>query len=149
MVINYKTCLVYSPGGHSIELKKSIKGIKFKNSYDVTFNSGKVYKNKVYFITHPRKKIIRFVVNFFESFLILLKERPKIIISTGADVAVATLILGKIFFKSKTIFIESVGNYDKPTLSGRLCYNFCDLFIIQFTKLKKIYPKSILANSII
>lgn len=99
-------------------------------------------------LSHIQEKNYKIYSKFFEFFLILLKERPKIIISTGADVAVATLILGKIF-KSKTIFIESVGNYDKPTLSGRLCYNFCDLFIIQFTKLKKIYPKSILANSII
>ena len=148
--ITKKVCLVYSTGGHYFELVKSLEGIQIKKKYHVTFFSKKIKKkDKVYFIKHPQKNAINLFINFLQSLFILLLERPKMIISTGADVAVMTFILGKILLRTKNIFIESIGNMDKPTLSGRICYKFSDLFIIQFKKLKKIYPNAKLAKGII
>lgn len=142
MKLNSKTCLVYSPGGHYTELRKALKGIAFKNKYHVTFNSGISDKNKIYYITHPRKKIIRTIINFFESFKILIREKPKLIISTGADVALNTIIIGKLFFNAKIIFIESSANITQPTLTGRISYFFSDLFIVQWEEMSKFYPKA-------
>ena len=39
----------------------------FKNKYHVTFKSGTIDKNKVYYITHPQKKIIRTIKNFLKT----------------------------------------------------------------------------------
>lgn len=142
MKINSKTCLIYSPGGHYTELKKSLKGIYFKNKYHVTFKSGTIDNNKVYYITHPQKKIIRTMINLLDSLKVLIKEKPKIIISTGADVALNTIILGKLFFNSKIIFIESSANITKPSLTGRISYYFSDLFIAQWQQMRKFYPKA-------
>ena len=142
MKINSKTCLIYSPGGHYTELKKSLKGIHFKNKYHVTFKSGTIVKNNIYYITHPQKKIIRTIKNLFDSLKILIREKPKIIISTGADVALNTIILGKLFFNSKIIFIESSANITKPSLTGRISYYFSDLFIAQWQQMRKFYPKA-------
>ncbi len=148
--INKKVCLVYSTGGHYYELTQCLKGIILKDAYHVTFFSKKIkLKDKIYFIKHPNRNIINLFLNFLQSLFIILIERPKIIISTGADVAAMTFILGKILLKTKNIFIESIGNMDKPTLTGRICYKFSDLFIIQFKSLKKTYPKAKLAKGII
>ena len=46
MLIKSKTCLVYSPGGHSSELQKSLVGIYFKKKYHVTFFTGTARKSK-------------------------------------------------------------------------------------------------------
>jgi len=142
MKLNSKTCLIYSPGGHYTELRKSLKGILFKKKYHVTFYSGIIEKNKIYYITHPKRKIISTIINFFESYKILLKEKPKIIISSGADVALNTIILGKLFFNAKIIFIESSANITRPTLTGKIAYYFSDLFIVQWKEMSKFYPKA-------
>lgn len=150
MKLNSKTCLIYSPGGHFFELQKCIEGLILTNCYHVTFESKRNTKIKnLYVIEHPNKSIIKTIINLFQSIRILIKEKPKFIITTGADVAVPTFLVGKILFNTKNIFIESIGNFDRPTLTGRICYYFSDIFLIQFKKLKKIYPKAILAKGLI
>ena len=57
---------------------------------------------------------------------------------------VPTVILGKLFLRSRVIFIETCGAID-PTLSGRICYRFSDLFIVQWPELLERYPRAILA----
>lgn len=146
-----KVCLAYSAGGHHAELQKAIIGIMFSDSYHVTFNSGRFSGNhscKRYYLTHPQKKIGRTLLNALQSFWLLLKERPKIIISTGADVTVATIILGKLIFRCKVIFVESAGDL-KPTLTGRLVYHFCDLFIVQWPEQMKYYPNAVQGRGIL
>lgn len=148
--VKARVCLAYSPGGHYTELIKAIEGISFPNSYHVTFTSGRVNhtSDKIYRLTHPQKKILNTLKNIYESFLVLWKERPKVIISTGADVAVPTLILGKLFFSAKIIFVESGGDIS-PTLSGRLVYPFSDLFIVQWESQLADYPKAILSDGLL
>jgi len=146
-----KVCLAYSAGGHHTELLKALDGIYFENSFHVTFKSGRFSADsscKRYFLTHPQKKIGRTLLNAFEAFRLLLKERPEIIISTGADVTVPIIIFGKLFFSCKIIFIESAGDMT-PTLTGRLVYNFCDLFIVQWPEQKKYYPDAVLSKGIL
>ena len=146
MLIKSKTCLIYSPGGHYTELRKSLNGIYFKNNYHVTFYPQIPDKSRRYYITHPRRNFFRTILNFFQSLKILLKEKPKLIISTGADVTLGTIILGKLFFRTHVIFIEISANVLKPSLTGRISYFFSDLFIIQFKELLKFYPKAKLSK---
>ena len=148
---NRKVCLTYSAGGHYAELLKAIDGLNFTNTYHVTFKSGRFSNDdscERYYLTHPQKKVGRTLLNAIQSFYILLKKRPKIIISTGADVTVSTLILGKLFFRCKVIFIESAGDL-KPTLTGRLVYKFSDIFIVQWPEKLKFFPKAILSEGIL
>ena len=51
MLIKSKTCLIYSPGGHYTELRKSLNGIYFKNNYHVTFYPQIPDKSRKYYIT--------------------------------------------------------------------------------------------------
>lgn len=140
-----KTCLAYSAGGHYAELKKALNGIHFSNCYHVTFKSGHFSDTdgvRRYFLTHPRKAIGRTLLNAIQSIRILFKERPEIIISTGADVALATIVFGKLCLRAKVVFIESAGDLT-PTMTGRIAYYFSDLFIFQWEEQRKFYPKGI------
>jgi UDP-N-acetylglucosamine:LPS N-acetylglucosamine transferase len=144
-----KICISFSAGGHFSEALKATKDIKHRKYY-VTYKSATVEEfsknNKVYFVAHPRHcalilRFFLFLKNFIESTLILLKERPDIIVSTGADVAVATCIMGKLMGK-KLIYIESGGYVTSKSLSGRLVYPFADLFIVQWEPALKNFPKA-------
>ena len=80
--------------------------------------------------------------NTILAYKILKKERPDIIISTGAAVAVPFFWLGKLF-GVKTIYIEVFDRIDTPTLTGKLVYPVADKFIVQWDEMKKVYPKAI------
>ena len=78
---------------------------------------------------------------------VLLKERPDLIISSGAAVAVPFFYLGK-FFGAKTIYVEVFDRINKPTITGKLVYPISDKFIVEWEEMKKVYPKAINLGSI-
>ena len=100
---------------------------------------------KCYYPTNRNvKNLIR---NTFLALRILLKEKPDLIISSGAAVAVPFFYLGKLF-GAKTIYIEVFDRIDAPTLTGKLVYPVTDKFIVQWEEMKKVYPKAINLGSI-
>ena len=82
------------------------------------------------------------IKNTILAFKILRKEKPDLIISSGAAVAVPFFWIGKLF-GAKTVYIEIFDRIDKPTLTGKLVYPVTDKFIVQWEELKKVYPKAI------
>lgn len=90
------------------------------------------------------KNLIR---NTFLAIRVLKKEKPDLIISSGAAVAVPFFYLGKLF-GTKTIYIEVFDRITKPTLTGKLVYPVTDRFIVQWEEMKKVYPKAINFGSI-
>ena len=145
-----RTCWVYSPGGHYTELVRATAGIRFADCYHVTFKSGRplaVTGKRVYQICHPRRSLIRTAVNAVQAFWVLWRERPELVVSTGADVAVPTLVLAKLF-GAKVVFVETGGTI-APSLAGRLVYPFCDLFVVQWPEKLAFFPKAVLSRGLL
>lgn len=90
------------------------------------------------------KNLIR---NTVVAWKVLRKEKPDLIISSGAAVAVPFFYLGKLF-GAKLIYIEVFDRIDKPTMTGRLVYPIVDKFIVQWEEMRKVYPKAINLGSI-
>ncbi|MFH2040937.1 MAG: UDP-N-acetylglucosamine--LPS N-acetylglucosamine transferase, partial [Acidobacteriota bacterium] len=86
--------------------------------------------------------------NSFLALKILRRERPDVIVSTGAAVAVPFFYLAKLF-RIKTVFIEVYDRIDKPTLTGRLVYPVADAFVIQWPEQKKAFPRGIQIGQIL
>jgi UDP-N-acetylglucosamine:LPS N-acetylglucosamine transferase len=70
----------------------------------------------------------------------LRRFRPTIVVSTGAGVAVPFFVLAR-FRRIKTVYVEVYDRIDLPTLTGRLCYPFSDLFLLQWEEQQRLYPK--------
>ena len=98
-----------------------------------------------YFPTNRNLKNL--IKNTFLAIRILRKERPDVIISSGAAVAVPFFYIGKLF-GAKTVYIEVFDRIDKPTVTGKLVYPVTDKFIVQWAEMKKVYPKAINLGSI-
>ncbi len=140
-----RTCLIYSSGGHYTELCRALEGIRLTDAFHVTFRSGRELEHEeIYFITHPRRSAWRTLLNAAESIRLLIRNQPELIISTGADVAVPTFILGRLM-GAETIFIETCGTLT-PSLAGRLVYRFSSLFIVQWREKQACFPKARLAR---
>ena len=142
-----KFCIVGSSGGHLTHMYM-LKNIWSKHDRVwVTFD--KVDANSIlkderkYYCHYPtNRNIPNLIRNTFLAFRVLLKEKPDIIISSGAAVAIPFFLLGKIFGK-KLVYIEVFDRIDKPTVSGKFCYKFADKFIVQWDEQLKVYPKAI------
>lgn len=103
---------------------------------------------KMYTCYHPTNRSIKALLkNTKIAWKILRKEKPDLIISSGAAVAVPFFYLGKLF-GAKLVYIEVFDRIDASTISGKMCYPISDLFIVEWEEMKKIYPKAINLGSI-
>lgn len=148
-----KICLVGSSGGHLTHLYMLKPFWENKDRFWVTFEKDDaksiLKEEKKYWCYYPtNRNIINLIRNTILAFNVLKKEKPDIIISAGAAVAVPFFYLGKLFFKTKNVYIEVFDRIDKPTLTGKLVYNVTDKFIVQWEEMKKVYPKAINLGSI-
>ena len=62
--------------------------------------------------------VIKLLILFIESFIIFIKERPEVVISTGALATVPICLLSKLFRK-RLIYIESFSKITTPTMTGK------------------------------
>jgi beta-1,4-N-acetylglucosaminyltransferase len=102
---------------------------------------------RCYKLCHPRRSLWRTALNAWQSLRVLHRERPALMISTGADVAVPILLLAKLF-GATVVFIETAGSA-APTLAGRLVYPVADLFIVQWPERLERFPKAVLAEGLL
>lgn len=148
-----KVCLVGSSGGGYLTHLYMLKDFwKDKDRFWVTFDkedARSILKNeKVISCYYPTNRNIKNLIkNTFLAIRILLKEKPDLIISSGAAVAVPFFYIGKIL-GAKLIYIEVFDRIDKPTVTGKLVYPIADKFIVQWEEQKKVYPKAINLGSI-
>lgn len=141
-----KICLVSSSGGHLSHLYLLKPFWENEDRFWVTFDkedAKSVLKEEMmypcYFPTNRNLKNL--IKNTWLAFKILKNERPDVIISSGAAVAVPFFYLGKLF-GAKTIYIEVFDRIDSSTLTGKLVYPVTDRFIVQWEEMKKVYPKA-------
>ena len=142
-----KVCLVGSSGGHLTHLYLLKPFWKDKERFWVTFDKedarSVLSEEVLYHCYYPTNRNIKNLIkNTFLAFKIIKKERPDVIISSGAAVAVPFFYIGKLF-GSKTVYIEVFDRIDAPTMTGKLVYPVTDRFIVQWEEMKKVYPKAI------
>lgn len=147
-----KVCLVGSSGGHLTHLTMLKPFLKNKRRFWVTFDKAdarsQLKKEKMYGCYFPTNRSLKALFkNTLLAFKLLHKEKPDLIISSGAAVAVPFFYVGKLF-GAKLIYIEVFDRIDKPTLTGKLVYPVTDKFIVEWEEMKKVYPKAINLGSI-
>ena len=165
-----KIIYISSMGGHLKELLALKKSMKHFKSYIVTEktdatsflkdlqktknnkstnncnNDNDIFFEEVYYLPYGTKKnifkyFIIFLMMIFKSIYILLKIRPKAIVTTGTHTAVPICYIGKIF-GVKIVYIETFANITTKTLAGKIIYPIADKFIVQWESMQKLYPKS-------
>jgi len=141
-----KICLVCSSGGHFFELHSLKKFWSQHEHFWVTFLKEDtrylLQKEKVYWAYQPTNRNVKNLFkNFFLAWRILRREKPDIVISTGAGVGVPFLYLAR-FFKKKTIYIESMTRINELSLSGKLVYVIANHFFVQWPELSNKYKKA-------
>ena len=125
---------------------------KNKDRFWVTFDKEDAKSilsgEKVYSCYFPTNRNLKNLIrNTLLAVKILRKEKPDLLISSGAAVAVPFFYIAKLMGK-KVIYIEVYDRIDKPTLTGRLVYPIVDSFIVQWEEQKQVYKKAVNFGSI-
>ena len=68
---------------------------------------------------------------------ILARERPDVVISTGALPGYFALRLAKLF-GARTIWLDSIANVDELSMSGKMIGSHADLWLAQWQHLAKV-----------
>ena len=144
-----KICLACSAGGHFQQLRLATDGLS-REKYDFYWltmkakHLGKFFEDKKV-VTLTNTEVDHkwtFAVNAVQALWYLIKERPDVIISTGAGVAYPTILFGKMFFRCKIIFVCSAANVTKPSRVPFKAYPISDLFVVQWQENMKFFPNS-------
>lgn len=147
-----KICLVGSSGGHLTHLYMLKPFWEKHDRLWVTFDKedarSLLIGEKMYPLYFPSNRSIKaLMINTWRALKILPRERPDLIISTGAAGAVPFFWLGKLF-GARTIYIEVFDRIDASTMTGKMCYPVADKFIVEWDEMRNVYPKAINLGSI-
>lgn len=147
-----KICLVGSSGGHLTHLYLLKPFWSEREHFWVTFDKedarSLLKDEKVYPCHYPTNRNIKNLIrNTIVAWKVLRKEKPDLVISSGAAVAVPFFWIGKMM-GAKLIYIEVFDRINKPTLTGRLVYPVTDCFVVQWEEMKAVYPKAVNWGSI-
>ena len=146
-----KVLFISSTGGHLNELLQ-LKSLFNSHSYllvtekDKSTISLKDKYNVKYLIYGTRKNLFtyffKFIFNFIKSFIIFMKFKPDVIITTGAHTCVPMLFIAKLF-KKKSIYIETMANRKTKTLTGKIVEKWVTYFVVQWEDMKNLYEDSV------
>ena len=92
------------------------------------------------FIAHSERDW-KFLLNVWEAWRILRRERPTVILSLGAGPAVPFALVGRLLFGIRVIYVETITRISRPSLTGRLMYRLAHEFFYQHRPLEKYFPK--------
>jgi UDP-N-acetylglucosamine:LPS N-acetylglucosamine transferase len=70
---------------------------------------------------------------------VLRDERPHLVVSTGAGVALPFFVVARLL-GIPTAYIEVYDRIDTRTLTARLCRPFTSLFCVQWEEQRVLYP---------
>lgn len=139
-----KICIVSSCGGHLTEVR-CLKPAYEEYEHFYVLNDKAMLpddmKSNTYFIAHSERDW-KFFLNLWEAFQVLRKEKPDVILSTGAGPAVPFAIVGRLLFGTRVLFVETITRIKSPSLTGRLMYWLAHDFFYQWETLRPLFPKA-------
>jgi beta-1,4-N-acetylglucosaminyltransferase len=90
---------------------------------------------------------LRILGTFWRVLRILRRERPHLVISTGAGIAVPGFVAAKLL-GIRTIYIESYARVESLSLTGKVCYHLADRFLVQHACLASRLPRAVYTGSL-
>jgi UDP-N-acetylglucosamine:LPS N-acetylglucosamine transferase len=139
-----KVLFVCSSGGHLAQLYRLKAWWQLHDrgwvTFDTTDASSLLVGERVIWAHHPTtRNIPNALRNLRLAFQLLRRDRPDVVVSDGAGVAVPFFVIAKALGIA-TVYVEVYDRIDSRTLTGRLCAPFSDLFCVQWDEQLELYP---------
>jgi len=135
-----KIGLICSAGGHYTEMLQLWGAFEDYPKFLLTYREVTTKDQKdAYYVENIFRGPLAFIKGIAKTFMILLRERPDILFSTGSEIAAPAFYFGKLLFGTQLIYLECSAQVYRPSLTGRCVYPITDLFLVQWEPLLKLY----------
>jgi len=150
-----KVCLAGSGGGHVRQLL-DLEPVWSKHDYffiteETALGASLGSQHRTYFVPHvavgqarlgaPLRMIAGAIRSIFVSGRTIWKERPDVLISTGAGAVFFALVWARLL-GAKIVAIESFARFDRPSIFSRVAAPWAHELIIQSKALSPYYPNA-------
>ncbi|MBM4389770.1 MAG: UDP-N-acetylglucosamine--LPS N-acetylglucosamine transferase [Deltaproteobacteria bacterium] len=144
----YKVGIVCSSGGHLAQLHCLDAWWSRHDRFWVTFDKPDAVSllagERVVWGHHPTNRSLKNLArNTVLALKTLARERPDVLVSNGAGIAVPFFYVGKLLFGCKTVFVEVYDRIDSPTVTARLVRPVLDRMVVQWEEQKAFYPEGV------
>ena len=141
----HRVLSVCSSGGHLAQLHCLEAWWKRHERVWVTFDKPDAVSllagERVIFGHHPTNRNVKNALkNAALAMRVIYREKPELIVSNGAGIAVPFFWIGKLVFGCKTVYVEVYDRIDSPTLTARLVAPVLDKMVIQWEDQRAFYP---------
>jgi UDP-N-acetylglucosamine:LPS N-acetylglucosamine transferase len=149
----HRVLLVCSSGGHLAQLHRLSPWWTTHDRAWVTFEKPDAESllagERVWWAFHPTtRNLVNAVRNTWLAVRVLRAEQPDVVVSNGAGVALPFFVLARLQ-RRRTVYVEVYDRIDSPTLTGRLCRPFSDLFCVQWPEQQRLYRGSIVVGCLL
>lgn len=104
---------------------------------------------RAYLIPNMARNPVEFLKNLGRAFIIFRKERPDLVVSTGAEIAIPVILVSKLF-RIPSIYVECGAQVTTPSFTGRIMYWLATRFYVQWPELREVYgPRARFEGSLI
>jgi UDP-N-acetylglucosamine:LPS N-acetylglucosamine transferase len=132
---------VSSGGGHWVQLQRLRPAFQHADMAYVTVADHYRHdldSERFYVVTDfTRRSLPRLVKVVPQLLAILLRERPDVVITTGAAPGLIALLLAKMTTRATTIWIDSIANCERMSSSGLQARRFADKWLTQWPNLAR------------
>jgi UDP-N-acetylglucosamine:LPS N-acetylglucosamine transferase len=133
-----KILAVASGGGHWIQLMRLRPAFEGCEVVYISTHAGyqkQVKESVFYTVTDANRwNKLKLIKMAFEVMHIVRKEKPDLIVSTGAAPGLLAIFWGRLT-GSKTIWLDSIANVERISMSGRIARPICSLHLTQWENL--------------
>jgi hypothetical protein len=133
---------VASGGGHLGQLQPLEPWWSGHERVWVTFDgpgTGAVDGDRVIYAHSPTTRNLKNLIrNLILAWTVIRRERPDVVISTGAGVALPFFVAAALH-RIPRVFIEVYDRIDSRSLTGRLCRPLANLFLLQWERQRELY----------
>jgi len=138
-----KICLAASAGGHLTQLLKVASCTAGHEVFVVTTSEAVRQKLAAIGRVHVvgecnREHLLRVIGVLLRCVCIIFRERPNVVLSSGAAAGCICCFLGKIL-GARVIWVDSITNVERMSLSGRMVRPIADLCLVQWPELAERY----------
>jgi beta-1,4-N-acetylglucosaminyltransferase len=148
-----KALLVCSPGGHLQQM------LALRPAWDDTAHSwvtlpgadvGVLLEGERVTLGHSptNRHLGNLIRNAGLAWKLLRRDRPDVVLSTGAGLAMPFFLAGKLL-QIRCVYVESVTRSESLSLTGRLVYPLADTFFVQWPSLAAKLGKAVYAGGVL
>jgi beta-1,4-N-acetylglucosaminyltransferase len=139
-----KIGLICSPGGHLVEALQLMEAFEGFSFFFLTYNEkATIDREHTYYMGNFAKHPLSLMTGILRILYVFLKEKPVVLFSTGAEIAIPSFYIGKFLFRTKLVYLECSAQVYHPSLTGKWVYPITDLFLVQWEHLLTQYgPKA-------